>query len=51
MLLNYRGIPYRVYFPSVQYCAPGLSAIALSYRGTSYLIKHSRAIANRTHNG
>lgn len=40
MLLKYRGISYRACFSSVQCCAPMLSAIALIYRGTSYLIEH-----------
>jgi hypothetical protein len=39
MLLKYRGTPYRPYFSSVQYCVPMLRAIALNYRGTSYLVE------------
>lgn len=39
MLLKYRGTPYRAYSSSTQYCVLMLSAIALTYRGTSYLIE------------
>jgi hypothetical protein len=46
MLLKYRGIPYRAYSSSSHYCRSVSSAIALKYRGTSYLIERS-AIACR----
>jgi Domain of unknown function (DUF4278) len=39
--LKYRGIPYRAYLSFGHYCRPVLSAIARTYRGTSYLIERS----------